>query len=233
VSPGYSLEALLREKVGAAITAYPLDWTSGVYKMTIHEFHEAVAEVVDKKCKEAEIEKSCEQSRQKAIAEQVALSAIAAARTAEEKQRKQEALELFSAAVRAWIDEHGPDHARERQAAGLLNQEEALTLIRNSLFATLADAPRYERIRGGEIQHEEDCNNPDDDPTGIVEQASSVSMTQWAALKELRASGLEVTPQLHRMRCDHCYAVVERLSARVEVPFGGRYLSRLYALPEE
>lgn len=147
----------------------------------------------------------------------------------EEVQKEIEAKRAFSAALSAWIEGHGSESQRARQAEGLLSENEALDTLRDFLFSTVA-LERYQKLAPRDI-HEDFCEAG---ATFDVWDLSTLSEEQYAVLVAARESapGIEFTPQVHVGKCDRCEGRVSRGSLKAQVEWHGRTLSRQFAFPD-
>ena len=161
-------------------------------------------------------------------------AAAAAAAAAERVERV--ALELAAAAkltdaTAAWIAVHGTESQRARFAEGLLPEQEMWGAIRDEVFSSIT-SPRYERMVGGDIEHDNDC--PDPRAAYGVNPLAALDADQYARLVQIRRvapAGATVAPRLHYASCGDCsVARVERASVLVTLDWFGRELSREYAL---
>lgn len=164
----------------------------------------------------------------------------AAARRAAKKeadtQAEQQRAESYATGVRAW----GRPDQIERLEAGVLPHEEGLALIRETLFAPLADLPRYRAIAKSEIK------GHGEEPVFKAWDETDWSAEQWKALREIQLRAQSATKAGNGLADEvtvvgrgHAGGVnsedgwqVTRWSAKVTLMWGGWAMTREYALPD-
>jgi len=172
------------------------------------------------------------------LAEQPVLEAVKArlAEATQEAARRNAELEKQrTSGLAAFVESQLDALSRKRFAEKLLPEQEALTRVRDHLFAALEKHPRYERLDGKDVEHEDTCIHPV--YKFAADDAEELSAEQYAALERIRADapkGAKVTPRVHRVWCegDGCEDsdTVEAASALVSLDWHGWRLSREYAL---
>lgn len=130
----------------------------------------------------------------------------------------------------------------ERYEAGVLPTAERDDAMREMLFAG-ADLPVYAPLTNGDLEHDEDCNDPRaryDVAKHSSIDALALTAEQFATVKRIRAaferlpkhaSAVELQYREHRASCGDCTAEdVTRLGARVQLRVNGRTYSREFAV---
>jgi hypothetical protein len=135
---------------------------------------------------------------------------------------------------RAFLKGHGTPEQIERYDEGFLPEEEFLTVVRNTLFEPFAVFARYGKLKKDDLDHDDDCSHSE--TKFRVEKAVKLSSDLFARFKEIRTIGetvesATVTPYVHTASCTECGARnVNRYSAKVEIDWNGRKLSREYQM---
>jgi hypothetical protein len=150
----------------------------------------------------------------------------------------------FIAALTAFVAQHGTPVQSSRRVDGLMSDEEALKLLRDSVFAPIG-APKYVRLSADDVDHVGDDYEKDaafgtsDDKDDV---SPALTDAEYLALQQIRTEakgipGATVTSRVHEGWCscksDECdvdKSTVRRASALVTVTWNGRELSREYAL---
>lgn len=143
---------------------------------------------------------------------------------------------LTTAAVLGqFLAAHGTDNQRARHAAGVLPLDELLDALREHVFAPLADVPRYEKLRAGDLECDE-CGEHADDPSFSTCEPKAVSPEAWDTCQTIRQHMPDavVTFRRHEGEWDcgcreHPLVTAERMAIRVEIALGSLSLSREYA----
>lgn len=175
-----------------------------------------------------------------AIAERLAAAALAAAAmNADDAYARRQSEAAIYAADNEWTATHLDANARQRWLAGLLPTDEFLGAVREVAFASLANFPRYEKLRNDDIEHSDEC---DDVANAIVvsddEPAAELTADEWDRFVAIREAinrdpaiprGAKVEPLVRTISCA-CGQSAARKSVRVEVEYLGRMLSRKYGL---
>lgn len=163
-----------------------------------------------------------------------------AEREAEEEARRVEKVHRIA----EWLAQRGTENQRERFAAGLFPEREALTAIEEDAFARLAGLDRFERITPNEVRetcvdgcrcyYGDDCR-----VTCKSEDLDTVSAEEWDQIRRIKAllPQVTITPRLHSCVCDseECdtskgEGVIERKGIYVKLQYGVFTFVREYAM---
>lgn len=149
----------------------------------------------------------------------------------EEAERREEE---YRTAVSEFVRTYGDENQIQRQAAGVLPDEEAEGLVRNHLFAAgdSARLAKHSRIRPAHIPCE--CDYQEEQYEYDQEALSTLTAEQWEIAQQLRAAfpTARIEHRRHTGRCASCQAgTVTRYSALVTIDWHNRPFSRAYALP--
>lgn len=145
-----------------------------------------------------------------------------------------------AAEITAWVNTHGTESQRERFAEGLLPEEELWHGIREWIFASFEGTTRYARIDTRQIRHRDDCDGCHEIHCDTVPaDANGLTPAAYDRLKHLRSlaaacpAPVVVEALEHYCECEGCEAVISRNSGKARAVFGGRILTREYALSEK
>jgi hypothetical protein len=135
---------------------------------------------------------------------------------------------------RVFLERHGTPEQVERYDEGFMPEDEFLTVVRNTLFEPFNVFARYGKLKKDDLDHDDDCSHSE--TKFRVEKAEELSSDLFARFKQLRTIGetfesATVTPYVHTASCTECSARnVNRYSAKVEIDWNGRKLSREYQM---
>lgn len=146
----------------------------------------------------------------------------------------------------------GTDNQRERWQAGVLPEEELLSLVRNELYRPFDGVPRWVKIAGAQTIHSRYCREGrlqtkdwETDMTYSAGPATTMPHDDWEAVKQLRerayhasnhlwirqsGSAFLVSAREHEAKCKRCGETTLRCSASISVLWAGREIAREYAL---
>ena len=138
------------------------------------------------------------------------------------------------------------DNQRERFAAGLLPEDELLSLARYELFLPFASFRRWDKIDAREVKHERGCSGSAE-IRFVTQKPANLTHDEWAMLKAittavgaanngiLAAHGCTASVELveHVGRCNGCAAEIFGRAASIRIEWAGRPLSREYTLEGE
>lgn len=144
--------------------------------------------------------------------------------------------------------EGASDNQRERYDAGLLPEDELLTLARAELFKAFDGIPRWswnKHVR--DLRHASDCATKDTSPAYEQCDVGEVTATEWENLKLVTRAASEtnhhpwldrtgncvVEAAAHWLTCPTCKAEMYKVSAKVTIHWAGRALVREYNLSRE
>lgn len=161
--------------------------------------------------------------------------AVAAAAEAEAEAKAADNLRTYE----AYLDEHGTESQKDREANGRLPVQEILDQRKAEL---LPDLRPYERITREDVEHSPLCDESEAPSFRAWDYDGPVSAETWAeymaieyAVKLLNPDGTAaVKMRAHRGVCpneDCTTPATERLSALATVIWAGHKLQREYALP--
>lgn len=165
------------------------------------------------------------------------LDAEKAAKEQAAKDQQRQYAEALKAAVDAW----GNASQKARQVEGVLPIGEAEALVRDKLFAPLAEYPRYQRLTLHDVPHDEGCFAGKHQALFSVDDKDELTELEYEALVEVRTALQEsahgknsstVTVRCHSCDCSECDQQVERSSVLATVTWHGRQFSREYAVAE-
>lgn len=126
-------------------------------------------------------------------------------------------------------------NAQGRWKLGLLPEEEILDSLRNRLFASLDGWPRYVKLAGRDLPHEDWCSASDLECA--VTPAETLTAAQYEYFDRLvrdLPTGARYDFKVHTCTCSACSAEARRYSVRVKIEDGPLVFTREYALaPEE
>jgi hypothetical protein len=112
--------------------------------------------------------------------------------------------------IAQWIEQHGTNEQKSRNAAGVLPMAEAVEAIADQVFAPLGERPRYirdgaERIRRPRTQRSDDANDTvrTGDLVVTSEHAKTATATQWAIVQEFRSCLPNAAVMLRTHRISH------------------------------
>lgn len=157
------------------------------------------------------------------------------ARLEDEAREKRKAAETALANAKAaqiaeWVAQYGDQNQKERFAAGLFPQNEAIEAIKEQSFAPLDGFERYERLTVADLACDcaeywnagIDCETEDDAPA---------TSYQWDRIKEMRelVPDAVVTLRKHVCRCDRCACEASRYSIYVKIAVGSFTFNRNFA----
>ena len=143
----------------------------------------------------------------------------------------------YDQALAAAVCEWGDHSQRARQDEGVLPLTEAETVVRDELFRTLDDLPRYDRLRSTDIEHDENCYqaNPHYN-VAVLTDLTAVQYETFAAVRKalVTARGQDDVRCEVRSHCGTCDAcdgdMVYRRSVRAVIRWHHRDFSREYAV---
>lgn len=167
------------------------------------------------------------------------------ARREENLRRRAEQLALHEEKKRfiaEWIAAHGTPDQQARQAAGVLPMEEAIEVITDEAFATLADRPRYEHDGMERLQQHlhqfrqhADAVVARDELLVTSGDVKEMTAAQWAIVQEIRRLLPEATVivRLHKLawKRDPQVPTLILCSALVTSKVGPFTVRREYAAP--
>jgi hypothetical protein len=146
------------------------------------------------------------------------------------------------------IEKRGTENQRERHAAGLLPEDELLTLARDVMFAPFAGFRRWDKLRLADIRHTRACSSHGNsrDVVFATKVAPSLQASEWTMYQtivdasyhanadrmicDLAAGNCSVQIIEHTGTCSKCGAGRYGRSASVRFQWAGRPLSREYSL---
>lgn len=139
--------------------------------------------------------------------------------------------------LQSWIADHGTESQRERFAESVLPEDELKQALRDHLFATLDEIPRYERLTKSDVYaacHDDDVCIEGNPCEFRAADTSELSEAEYEALKCVRAlapQGATVIARIHSGGFEtESEWRIHRLAALVTVEFCGYTLSREYSL---
>lgn len=149
----------------------------------------------------------------------------------------------------------GTDEQRERWRAGMLPDDDLFGIARDELFRPFAAFQRRKRMIPSDIAHPRTemgwaCAPSGDHQAVRIDWSSAilhgVDASEWPTVRAIEsardlacahrwlllapAPKVTVSLRTHVGTCQHCHKSAHQNSALVEIPFGGRKLSREYTL---
>lgn len=136
--------------------------------------------------------------------------------------------------IRAFLAQHATPTQQQRYAAGFMGKDELRNIVRDVLFAPFNECARYTRIDEADIEHDDDCDNPD----YRFEVTAAQSLTDeeygryFAIANTAKTHGMVAEARVHRGECMRhgCPGPIVRNSVRVTAEWLGEEFSREYAL---
>ena len=122
-------------------------------------------------------------------------------------------------------------NAQGRWKLGLLPEEEILDSLRNRLFASLDGWPRYVKITGRDLPHEDWCDSQEITCTaGPADALTAAQYERFDLLARDLPAGARYDIKVHVCTCQACGAETSRYSVRVKIEDGPLVFTREYAL---
>ena len=147
-------------------------------------------------------------------------------------------------AVLRMINHHATDNQRERFAAGLLPEDELLSLARFELFKPFMTFRRWVKLEHGDVRHDGDRMCPPQSVEYTTHEPAVLTHDEWATFKKITSEvsranseylaehGVAAIASLveHVGRCINCGAEAFGRSVNIRIEWAGRPLSREYTL---
>jgi hypothetical protein len=156
---------------------------------------------------------------------------------AERDRRNEEISSTRAAVTAAWIREYGTPSQKARHDEGVLPEAELLDAVRDWAFAPFTDwLNSYDRITASDIEHHDECEGDDCEfSVGVLDEMTEAEYGQLLLVRQAAATAplpLVIEARYHKGWCDGCPGedMVERSSVRITATWGGRKISREYAL---
>lgn len=145
---------------------------------------------------------------------------------------------------RQMLELHGTANQLERYRAGLLPDDELLSLARQVLFQPFGIFKRWSKLGYGDLKHDKGCRRGM--VTFTTRPAPDLDHGEWAMYKKIRDTVFAVDSVLrtysargqcdiieHIGSCSGCRAEVFGRSAAIRIEWAGHPLSREYALEQQ
>jgi hypothetical protein len=163
--------------------------------------------------------------------------------SAADREVQRQAEQAFAEMLRTQILR---DDDTDRFQRGLMATSEQLDHAREWVFGGI-DRPRYQRLRHGDVEHDEDCYSEEvewDTPEGTN---ANLTAAEFTALRDIEAlveqqnrrpefevAGITITadPREHVGECERCDARVRRGAVLLRATVGPHRVSREFALGE-
>ena len=149
---------------------------------------------------------------------------------------------------REFVQAYGTENQAERWMAGLLPEDELLSLVRWELFAAFAGFPRWVKLEGTDLRHSRSCPSGGYGSVSFSTcKPSTLTHNEWAIFKKITAAvsaanngsltryGVQATVELveHVGKCNSCDGELAGRAASIRIIWAGRPLSREYTLEGE
>lgn len=183
--------------------------------------------VPDRDAKRAEL-KAEQKRRDREVAQE---AEFIRRRQEEAEARKRAQAAAKQAQIATWVAKHGSQSQKERLAAGLLPEQEAIDALRDEAFAALAAHPLYNRLVSEDVEHKDEC--PYSEVSYDSSDAEDATEAQFEALKQIKSAlpTAVVTLRTHTAECANCKATTTRAGILVVLTVGEFEFRREFAVP--